>query len=208
MKTKIFLSLIAMLVLPGLAHANTCASAFDSPEIKWRSAQTNLNQSGDVSATSNIRERHLKSSIKQMENSVNRSSTPIMALFPAEGQTESYLVKTRGYQSGIISRMEVGNLGESGVYKGTLVLPVSGHDGVTKAKQWATTDTYSIHMESAAGTVTLIKDAPSKDIVTLQEIEIPLKRGEVVKILYDRSGSAGPGGFPEGRIIEFVWDGT
>ena len=35
-----------------------------------------------------------------------------------------------------------------------------------------------------------------------------LKKGETVRILYNRSGSAGPGGYIEGRALDLVWDGT
>ena len=53
----------------------------------------------------------------------------------------------------------------------------------------------------------VLSAAKSLDYTTAQEISLSLKAGEVVSLSYYRSGSGGPSGYPDGRVIEIEWDG-
>ncbi|PIS10351.1 MAG: hypothetical protein COT73_09795, partial [Bdellovibrio sp. CG10_big_fil_rev_8_21_14_0_10_47_8] len=67
---------------------------------------------------------------------------------------------------------------------------------------------FNLYSEAAGNEVSLVRNVKSLDLVTKQEIEIPLKANDNVLVLYYRHGSAGPAGYVEGRVIEFHWDGT
>ena len=88
------------------------------------------------------------------------------------------------------------------------MLPVSAHTGIANATKWAKTDTYSIYLEANGKVVaTLANNVKSLDFITSQEISMNLQAGTVYQVTYHRSGSGGPGGFMEGRVLELVWDG-
>lgn len=224
MKTSVLTILFASFAI-ALTTANNkaakaevpCATAFDDgfslpvvpKNMEWRSAFTNPSQVNTFIKSSKSREENIKDSIKDMENDVLvNQTTPGMGMIPIDKINEKALVEIGDYGSGIIGKYKVSKLGSGGVYKASMLLPVSGHVGVENAKRWATTDTYSIIVESGGQRTVLVKDAKSKDIVTVQEIEIPLIKGVPVRVMYNRSGSLGPSGFAEGRALDLVWDGT
>jgi hypothetical protein len=86
--------------------------------------------------------------------------------------------------------------------------------GLDNARKWAKTDKYFIGLQDLSGgaknpqMVNLVDKAQSKDMVTFQELEVQLVKGEPIRVLYWRDGSGGPWGYIEGRAWEFVWDGT
>lgn len=194
------------------AAGRACRSIFTTAElamIPYRETTTHPSQSNSLSETSQVRESTIYSVAADMKSAVLNGATPIMDFYPAANSNVRITHQTAGYESGELNRYKASNIGKEGVVRGTLILPVSGHAGVDEAKIWAKSDTYSIYMtvEGSYERTYLIKDAKSLDIVTYQEIEIPMVKGKVVKIYYHRSGSAGPNGFPEGRIFEFEWNG-
>jgi hypothetical protein len=114
----------------------------------------------------------------------------------------------QGYHYDRIPRIAVSGLGSNGILAGTLLLPVSGHTGLADAKAWSTTDTYSVFCEDSKGARQVIaKDQKSLDYITAQELAVQLRPNEVYKLLYYRSGSGGPSGYADGRVLEIVWDG-
>jgi len=146
---------------------------------------------------------------------------PPMQFIPAEGEH----IRALGYSSGLngtITRFAVSGIGAKASVDGTLLLPVSGHQGNANARAWALTDTYQIRLDSnpnqtpsthsswgRTGKETiLLKDIKSLALVTKQEVTIPLIANIPVVVLYYRKGSAGPSGYVEGRVMEFIWDGT
>ena len=77
------------------------------------------------------------------------------------------------------------------------------------AEKWATTDTFTIsYQHENSPKQTAAKDVSSTNLVTASDVSIPLKKGEITKIFYERSGSLGVAGFASGRTIEVVWDGS
>ncbi|MEK6706842.1 MAG: hypothetical protein AABZ06_13750, partial [Bdellovibrionota bacterium] len=174
------------------------AAAFSSKQLSkdadWRKQVTQPSQSGDFAKTSAARESNIASVKRSMEDFIlhfkgewGLGDTPPMEFVAADGVSTSYLSQSNGL-GGVITRISVSNLGPSGVIKGTLLLPVSGHLGNAKAKEWAKQDTYTIRTDlnpnntksthgSWGGTgneTDLITDVKSLDLVTAQEIEIPL----------------------------------
>jgi len=193
-----------------LANANCQAQFASSPDVAWRATNTHAYPDGSFSLTSSARESRIQSQVQAMQAEIlypPDPETPYLEFFSEEGvqqvQTEQAV-----YQTGKLYRYNISGLGPSGVLKGTLLLPVSGHTGIPNATKWKDTDTYTIK-RTAAGEVTtdIILDAKSLDFITAQEIEISLIAGKPVRIEYHRSGSGGPGGYFEGRTMEFTWDG-
>lgn len=224
--------LLALVLGSSAAHAALCPEAFLQPDngrlVDWRVDLTHESQTGSISATSAAREKKIEEAKAWMENFIPNfrgdygvGDIPPMIFVPAEGVHARYLDRSTGL-NGVITRFAVSGLGKEGVIRGTFLLPVSGHQGNANARKWAKTDTYSLKLDtnpkkeasthhSWGGTgheTFLIKDAKSLDLVTAHEVEIELIKGVPVVVLYDRKGSAGPSGYVEGRVMEFIWDGT
>lgn len=221
MKNKyllLFAFCLSLFSQPG--QAELCGFAFSSipanklKAVDWRKEITQIKVGTTIANTDGYRERTLKSATKNLVDSVMEGSTPCMEFYLARGVGENYLTQTGGYGSHTISKLEVSNLGGSGILQGTLLLPVSGHVGSTvternaNSQRWALTDTYDITMTVNGQTSVLVSGAKSLGIVTIQEISVPLLPGQTARIAYVRSGSAGPAGFEEGRLLDLVWDGT
>lgn len=179
-------------------------------EAEWRSAQTNANATNSVSATNPTREKRMKAFVKQFEKDIVTDwATPVWEFMPAAGVRSKVVFQTGGYGTGEVSKIQVSKLGPNGILEGTLLLPVSGHLGPESASRWSVTDTYNILVEvGGQRRANLVSNARSLNLVTVQEIQLQMVKGEVVRILYDRSGSAGPYGYIEGRALDLVWDGT
>jgi hypothetical protein len=185
-------------------------------QASWRSAITNLNQDGTVSKSTVRREQKIEFVVDdQVHDTTVAGQTPGMEFFPASGVRQKMLRETPGYGSHVTNQIRVSNVGPSGVLEGTLVLPVSGHVGTDKAKIWAVTDTYSVLYKPGTydysffnNAQNLVKDVKSLGPATVQEVKVPLVKDQVVTIVYNRKGSAGPAGYVEGRVLEIVWDGT
>jgi hypothetical protein len=216
----------------GSARANTCgASAFGNALAKegvWRQAKTQPSQKGEFAATSAAREKlladreaYMVDFILNYQGHYGKGDIPPMEIVPAEGSKFDYVTKSDG-DNGIITRIKVSNIGSTGVLKATLLLPVSGHNGNANARAWAKTDTYNVWFDQdtrpmgtgsyswnrTAAEKVVFGHSKSLDMVTFQEVEVPLKKGEGSTIVYARDNSAGPGGYVEGRVILLVWDGT
>jgi hypothetical protein len=201
------------------------------PEISYREHQSHSLPNGEFVKTSAAREALIKSTIPSMENFIlhfrgeyGEGDIPWLRFFPEEGTQVQYLSESHGLNH-VVTRIVV--KGKEPKLRGTLLLPVSGHsnDKGVNARRWAKTDKYNVnivtHRESqrSSGPYTfdprnygtpLLDHAPSLDLVTIQEIEIPLNpdpKGSVT-VLYWRHGSAGVEGYVEGRLIEIFFDPT
>lgn len=189
----------------------TCQDLFPNASsqkyTKWRESITN-GRKFDIS-TSVKREREIRKQVKELHDIViNEAATPSMVFVPADGVRLTPIIESGGYGSGIIPRYRVHS--SDGVLSGTLLLPVSGHLGKTKARKWAKSDTYEIIADGFAFSKDNVSEGVKQNslgIITLQNIHLPLISGTVLRLSYNRSGSAGPGGFSEGRNIEFIWEG-
>jgi hypothetical protein len=220
---------VTALMVPSLAEANACmAAAFSDPLPKgaeWRGAFTH----NDGVPSSAKREAEMRENHKEMSDQVlgvgeyrGHGDTPPMEFFAAEGVGAKFEFKTDGI-SGKPTRILLSNLGAEGLLRGTLLVPVSGHTGAANARAWSKTDTYTLKLDTskdAAGKqwnnsysesgpeAALVSGAKSLDIITAHDLNIQMAKGKGVRILYFRSGSGGPSGYFEGRVIELIWDGT
>lgn len=207
----LFATVIFLLSSTAFAAAKKCsksvAGQVGSTSTAWRTANTHLTSDAEFVKTTAAREKKIKETGKNMELFIlEDKDVPEMEFF-AEAGTKVKVV--RHWRENKIPYIEVGGLGSSGLLRGSLLLPVSGHVGTENARKWAKTDTYQLFLEPKQGKAwSLVGKAKSLDLITLHEIELPLKKGEPMKLTYHRSGSGGPAGFPEGRIIEILWDGT
>ena len=115
----------------------------------------------------------------------------------------------QGYHYEQVPRIDVTNLGPSGLLKGTLLLPVSGHTGIPNAERWAKSDTYRLYVVDSTGkeVAVIASAAPSRGVITAQEVAIQMTPNTLYRLLYFRSGSGGPGGYPDGRTYDIYWDG-
>ena len=218
------------------AAAKTCKTAVmpksegvgQSGEVTgWRASRTNLFSGAEQASTSAAREAWLANAEKLMLKFLfDHTDTPEMIFAAAEGVeiTVPKLAFTnpenntiplnyvtdpakQGFHYEEVPAITVSGLGAEGVLNGTLLLPVSGHTGIANARSWAKTDTYDIYLEGNGNKVMLAQAAKSLDLITLQEVSMVLKAGVEYQLVYNRSGSMGPGGYPDGRIYKITWDG-
>ena len=175
------------------------------PLLSWRSGRTHQTEDKQVFATNAKREAEIKAEEEyQLDWIKAKKSTPEMLFIEIPGTEINYVIPKKKDKIPVyeVSGAKVAD----GKLKGTLLLPVSGHAGSENADKWRTTDTYDLYIKDAAGKQTfLAKGAKSLDYVTHHELEVPLKKGEKVSLYYSRSGSGGPGGYPEGRTIDIIW---
>lgn len=167
----------------------------------WRKAATNY-ISGDVMKTNQAREKEIRKNQLAMVKDIKNDTTPGIELVEEVGSSYYYSSKNSPFGSGSSINHVIFDKTSGGEVRFTLLLPVSGHTGIQNAKAWAKTDTYKIWIQTTSNKRYVLASGNSKDLVTYQDIKIPLKKGESVRLTYDRSGSAGPGGFPEGRTID------
>jgi hypothetical protein len=220
-------TVLVTLSVPSAAFAAVgCASVFGEmvpKEGEWRKDTTHPSAAGEFVKTSPAREKEIADRRKLMEDEVlgigMPGDTPPIEFFAADGVTQTYLSHSKGDH--VITRIALSGVGASGTVKATLLVPVSGHTGAANARSWSKTDTYTVRHDVSTGAKDgwtgshygdsapiLVQDAKSLDLVTAQEIEVPLVKGKTVRLLYFRSGSGGPAGYYDGRVIELVWDGT
>lgn len=170
----------------------------------WRARLTRVNASKQLSRTSFEREEYIFDLAREMRESISESATPVMEFIQEEGVLFAELQAVDQHTP---FRVKVRGLADDGILRGTLILPVSAHTGLKDALVWAGTDLYQLEVSVGNGPrVPLVKNSESLGEMTFHEVEIPLKKGEIVKIYYYRNGSGGPMGFAGGRIIEFLWE--
>lgn len=173
---------------------------------QWRHAITHALDSGSFVSTSIEREARMRLLHVYQEDWIKlQKDTPEFRWVSAPGVQEDWIVKPGGEN---IPQVVISGLGDSGQLRGTIMLPVSGHTGIKNARQWATTDRYTLYLESELETTTLVLNARSLDLITFHEIEFQPPAKRIARITYHRSGSLGPSGYLEGRILELIWDGT
>jgi hypothetical protein len=154
------------------------------------------------------RQMEIRSLVSSMSSTILRNATPPFELV-ADGGANLRTRRYGSYHDNIVPQVEASGVGPSATLSATVLAPVSGHVGAESARQWAKTDTFSIYVQHGNGPrTTLASNVRSTDLVTSHDIKVPLKKGEITKVFYDRSGSAGVAGFPSGRTIEIVWNGN
>jgi hypothetical protein len=132
---------------------------------------------------------------------------PWIEVVPETGIQTRYSNLHGADHSGVIGKAEVSGL-KNGLFRATLLLPVSGHVTHDDAVKWMSTDTYTLKLVRSNGqTEILTQDSKSLYYVTFHEVEFKMSPGEKVRLEYHRGGSGGPGGYPEGRLFDVIWDG-
>lgn len=195
-----------------LTKGRLCRAFFNGriQSADWRAFQTVVDQAREKAPTSSVRETEIKAYAKFSMKEMNEESTLGMGIFFAEG-TQEYTIRAAGeYGTGISPIYNVSNI-KNGKLKMTMVLPVSSHAGLNNTRRWAFADTYDIILRVGGRngkTSYLAKDVKSRDYLTIQEIEVPLVKGETVEVLYNRHGSFGPDIYAEGRIVGLQWNGN
>jgi hypothetical protein len=199
---SVFVCLLSQATGPTKACLDGLTS-ISGTEFGWRRAFTNSLPSDKAFATSKKREKNIKDSMDLMKIELEDSDTPPMIVVPTAGTKIEFTKDWEEY--GPMHARVLG--GSDGVLRATVLLPVSAHTGMDNAKKWSKTDTYSLNYVDASGKEsTLIKDAKSLDLITAQEVEIPLVEGKAIRLLYYRSGSGGPGGYSGGRDLYLTWE--
>lgn len=170
---------------------------------KWRAASTHEVAAGIV-LTNKPREQKLQRIKASMNETVLNQATPVLRVVETS-EASLDMTEQAHYENGVYAKYNVSTGGEP-VLRATLLLPVSGHTGVEDAKKWATTDTYTIWAEVDGKKTFLAQDVKSLDLITLQDVAIPLEKDKEVKVYYQRSGNS-IYGFVAGRVLGFTWDG-
>ena len=122
-------------------------------------------------------------------------------LLPQKGQR--YEAFSFSYHTGKTKQMNLKSVPADGMFRGTVVVNVSGHDGADKAKQYAETNTYNVRVTLPNGKVlealTVPRNEPGKaEYSTKIPIEFPAMEGKTVVEAWP-TGSAGVWGYVEGR---------
>jgi len=197
------------------ASGGKCNRVFAKPTdmlpkiADWRSKTTNANLDGKYNPTTQVREKEIKEyAVALRRECLVDGHAAEMEIFFEEGVDYSILKNRGDYGTHINPRYEVTGLGKSGILRGTILAQVSGHTSSADALRWAKSDTFSIDLKKDGKRVaSLATNAKSKDVVTVQEISFQMEPKKVYRLLYERKGSAGAEAYPEGRVIELVWDG-
>lgn len=213
---KMSLKRYSMMLALALVSAGSTAVAADKCEMAmrgtneeygslttWRTARTN-EVSATIVNTSLERENTINTETTGMDQLVQNGTTPI---WDVVFSPDVYFTRTQygAYQTGRYPKFNVSTGGEP-VLRGTLLLPVSAHVGIDNARAWSTSDTYTIWAEVDGVRTYLVKDVKSLDLITLQDIAVPLVKDKEVLIFYQRSGNS-IYGYIEGRKMGFTWDG-
>lgn len=233
-RLSMLMALCALQIVAAPAYANSCqASAFNesnplAAEAGWRSAFSHGSPTAVKVATSQARETEMQEQRQHMENEVlgkgMPGDTPPIEFYAADGVKMKYLHRTDG-NSHVPTKIVLSNVGSSGLVSATMLLPVSGHTGAKNAQAWAKTDTYTLktdvsldkdgkkwanenYSDKGDPQPNLVYEAKSLDLVTAQDVQVQLVKDKMVRIMYYRSGSGGPAGYFDGRVVELLWDGT
>lgn len=108
------------------------------------------------------------------------------------------------YHTGMSKQMNLLSAPADGKMRGTIVINVSGHSG--EADKFAKTNTYTVQVTLPDGKTLNMRGIPRNDpskteYATLIDIEFPYMKG-VTKLVAWPDGSAGGGGYIEGRRYE------
>ena len=214
-------------VFGGTPNSQTSgAGLITNPHTQWRAADSVHMQDSqgqvipvDI-ATSSSRESQIRSSKSGLESFIKSGDVPFMIMVPELGVRT---VQTRSAEYGdkngrhidIYPTMDVSNLSQDAsgntVFRATLLLPVSGHNGLQNAELWAKTDSVTVTVtDLATGKKTvLVNDVLSRGFVSIADIEFPAAPGQKLHIEYSRRGQGQYSGttsrgFMSGRNIELT----
>jgi hypothetical protein len=231
MKRAILVYLMAVFVsgLGSSAKASNCGTVYSSgfmsnADVEWRKDFSFSLLGGEPVKTSPQREQLIAKEHKAMVDEIMGPArdTPHLRFFAEEGLLQTETVASK-YMSGKTPRIEVERV-QNDTLRATVILPVSGHAGTQNAIKWAKEDQFTLsvsygekgphtHRIEKRDLTILVDKFKSLDLMTVLEIEIPLRRdpsGDFVPVnlYYHRLGLdsylGAPEGYWEGRVLTIV----
>jgi hypothetical protein len=140
-----------------------------------------------------------------MEQGIRNGSTPHVTVIGQNGRVSGQ--QQFGYGTHKPGVMNVTGLGKAGLFRVLMLLPVSGHVGWESAQKYARENSYNVRLQRANGAVWNAPRIASTGLVTPAELELTLSQGKNILDFW-ADGSAGAGGYIEGRRFEITWDGN
>lgn len=130
----------------------------------------------------------------------NGGAASVMLLPEANVKYDAYAFS---YHTGKGKQMNLKSTPADGMFRGTVVVNVSGHDGADKAKAYAESNTYNVRVTLPDGKViqalNIPRNEPGKtEYSTKIPVEFPAMQGKTIVEAWP-TGSAGVGGYIEGR---------
>jgi hypothetical protein len=130
----------------------------------------------------------------------NGGAASVMLLPESGAKYQSYAFS---YHTGKTKQMNLLQPPADGMFRGTVVVNVSGHDGAAKAKDYAESNTYNVRVTLPDGKViqalNIPRNEPGKtEYSTKIPIEFPAMPGKTIVEAWP-TGSAGVHGYIEGR---------
>ena len=140
-----------------------------------------------------------------MNNAIKQQATP--PFFLVANKDGHALTQTRqgNYKKSITPAYTVSGLSASGSMSLTALLPVSAHTG--QAEQFAKSNTYSMVVKHADGTVQKLAKVSSTGLVTEKALNLKLKPGKTIVQMWPDGSPLRVDGFKAGREIELNWSG-
>lgn len=208
MRLAVFFSLVLISSFSfGLTPCESALSSIVSADQSWRASFAHPLADGSFLRSDSKREKDIQNSLQHQNKELQgvysgKPETPPMVVVPTTG-TKIRFTKAWEEYSPMIAEVTGAS---DGFLNASVLLPVSGHTGLANAYNWAKTDTYTLTYDNGSGKeIDIVKDAKSKDLITVQDIKIPLVDGKPVILRYYRSGSGGPSGYSGGRELHLTW---
>jgi hypothetical protein len=179
---------------------------------------TNLNATNRVSANTNsaaaaalgalaptrpfTENASVSSEMRTLASRSRNGGAASVMLLPESGV--KYDAYAFAYHTNLGKEMNIAGSAPAGsMFRGTLVVNVSGHDGAANAKKYAETNTYNVRVTLPNGKVLQALNIPRNDpnkaeYSTKIPVEFPLMPGKTIVESWP-TGSAGVWGYVEGR---------
>lgn len=208
---------LSLLFIQALSFASPCETAIAKAagtDRSWRSAFSHPMSDGTFIPTDATREKNIMLGLQQQVNELNgvyargHNDTPPMIVVPTAGTNITFTKKWEEY--GDMHAKVTG--AKDGFIHATVLLPVSGHTGLANARKWSTTDTFTLTITDSNGKETPLISTSTKslDLVTAQDVLIPVEHGKTVTLQYYRNypshSGGGPGGYAGGRVLNLTFD--
>jgi hypothetical protein len=164
------------------------------------SAATQVTVPTTLLATTAFKENsRVQAAVSQLGGNAQMGGASQSVFLPASGADVDRF--SFNYGTGQPKQMNFNKPPKDGVVRGTMVVSVSGHDG--RQDQYAKSNTYSVRVTLPNGkTITqnrIPRNDPSKaEYATAIPLEFPYMAGKTIIEAWP-DGSAGPGGYIEGR---------
>ncbi|MBK6688712.1 MAG: hypothetical protein IPG45_29840 [Deltaproteobacteria bacterium] len=206
-------SVAALAVMLGAVGGSSAVSSAELGQSAGRALSTPMvvvdttvpNDPTQLSATIS-RNGKVEAVLIEAESDARRGVASTVTFLPSKGtKFQSWYF---GYKTGEPRRMNILELPEGGIVRGTIVVNPSGHTG--KADEYARSNTYTVHVTLPDG-VTMVREGHPRNVViqglpfstaeyaTAIDVEFPYRSG-ITRLWAAPGGSAGIDGYVEGRL--------